>query len=105
MGKSIVGDVVVVPFPQTDLTAGKRRPALVVATFPGDDLVLAQITTRPTVGACAIPIGRNSGRSSVDIDHGADQRAILVRAHVHDGSSAARAGSLHAIVTGRAVVG
>jgi hypothetical protein len=31
MGKPLVGEVVVLPFPQSDLQAGKRRPALVVA--------------------------------------------------------------------------
>jgi len=34
------------PFPQTDLKAGKRRPALVVAELPGDDLILCQITSQ-----------------------------------------------------------
>ncbi len=46
MGKPVVGDVVVLPFPQTNLQAGKRRPALVVADLPGDDLVLCQITSQ-----------------------------------------------------------
>jgi mRNA interferase MazF len=46
MGKPLVGDVVVLPFPQTNLQAGKRRPALVVADLPGDDLVLCQITSQ-----------------------------------------------------------
>ena len=46
MGKPVVGEVVVLPFPQTDLQAGKRRPALVVAGLSGDDLILCQITTQ-----------------------------------------------------------
>jgi mRNA interferase MazF len=46
MGKPVVGDVVVLPFPQTDLQAGKRRPALVVADVTGDDLILCQITSQ-----------------------------------------------------------
>jgi mRNA interferase MazF len=45
MGKPVIGEVVVLPFPQTDLQAGKRRPALVVADLTGDDLILCQITT------------------------------------------------------------
>ncbi|MCW5551824.1 MAG: type II toxin-antitoxin system PemK/MazF family toxin [Verrucomicrobiae bacterium] len=44
MGKPLVGEVVVLPFPQTNLQSGKRRPALVVADLPGDDLVLCQVT-------------------------------------------------------------
>jgi mRNA interferase MazF len=46
MGKPVVGEVVVLPFPQTDLQAGKRRPALVVADLAGDDLILCQITSQ-----------------------------------------------------------
>jgi len=46
MGKPLVGEVVVLPFPQTDLQAGKRRPALVVASLNGDDLILCQITSQ-----------------------------------------------------------
>jgi mRNA interferase MazF len=46
MVKPIVGDVVVVPFPFSDLTEAKRRPALVVADLDGDDLILCMITSR-----------------------------------------------------------
>src|SRR2546425_4122252 len=46
MGKPVVGEIVVLPFPQTDLQAGKRRPALVVADLAGDDLILCQITSQ-----------------------------------------------------------
>ena len=46
MGKPIVGEVVVLPFPQTNLQSGKRRPALVVADLRGDDLILCQITSQ-----------------------------------------------------------
>jgi hypothetical protein len=46
MGKPVAGEVVVFPFPQTNLQSGKRRPALVVADLPGDDLVLCQITRK-----------------------------------------------------------
>ena len=46
MGKPVIGEVVVLPFPQTDLQAGKRRPALVVANLAGDDLILCQITSQ-----------------------------------------------------------
>src|ERR1035437_1380520 len=44
MGKPVTGEVVVFPFPQTNLQSGKRRPALVVADLAGDDLVLCQIS-------------------------------------------------------------
>lgn len=50
------GDVVVVPFPFSDLTQAKRRPALVLATLPGDDLILCQITSQITSDQYAFPI-------------------------------------------------
>lgn len=56
MGKPVAGDVVVLPFPQTDLQAGKRRPALVVASLPGDDLILCQITSRARSDGFSIPL-------------------------------------------------
>jgi hypothetical protein len=37
VGKSVAGDIVVLPFPQTNLQQGKRRPALVVVDLKGDD--------------------------------------------------------------------
>ena len=55
MGKPIVGEVVVLPFPQTDLQAGKRRPALVVADLTGDDLILCQITGQSRRDGYSIP--------------------------------------------------
>jgi len=56
MGKPVVGDVVVLPFPQTNLQAGKRRPALVVADLPGDDLVLCQITSQLRAEGPCLPL-------------------------------------------------
>ncbi len=46
MAKFIKGDVVVVPFAFSDLTQAKRRPALVIVTLEGDDLILCQITSQ-----------------------------------------------------------
>jgi len=46
MGKFVKGDVVVLPFPFSDLSSSKRRPALVVAIASSDDIVLAQITSQ-----------------------------------------------------------
>jgi len=45
MAEFVKGDVIVVPFPFSDLTQAKRRPALVIATLAGDDLILCQITS------------------------------------------------------------
>jgi len=52
----VKGDVVVVPFPFSDLSTVKRRPALVVATPGGDDLILCQITSQQVRDRYAIGI-------------------------------------------------
>lgn len=46
MERFVKGDVVVIPFPFSDLTGVKRRPALVVANLEGNDLILCQITSQ-----------------------------------------------------------
>ncbi|MDO9036700.1 MAG: hypothetical protein Q7U51_16080 [Methanoregula sp.] len=46
MGGLVKGDVVVVLFPFSDLSSVKKRPALVLATPDGDDVILSQITSR-----------------------------------------------------------
>ncbi len=46
MAKFVKGDVVVVPFPFSDLTQAKRRPALVITALEGDDVILCQITSQ-----------------------------------------------------------
>ncbi len=45
MEKFIKGDVVVMPFPFSELSGSKKRPALVLADLPGDDILLCQITS------------------------------------------------------------
>jgi mRNA interferase MazF len=45
MGKFMKGDVVVIPFPFSDLSGSKCRPAFVLADLEGDDVVLCQITS------------------------------------------------------------
>ena len=69
MGKPVVGEVVVLPFPQTNLQAGKRRPALVVADLTGDDLILCQITSQARSDSYSIPLAAadfERGRLAVD---------------------------------------
>ena len=56
MEKFVKGDVVVVPFPFSDLTQAKRRPALVVSVLEGDDLILSQITSQFVKDSYAISI-------------------------------------------------
>ena len=50
------GDLVVVPFPFSDLTRAKRQPALVLANLDGDDLILCQITSQSVRDQYAIPL-------------------------------------------------
>lgn len=46
MERFVKGNVVVVPFPFSDLTQAKRRPALIIAELEGNDLILCQITSQ-----------------------------------------------------------
>ncbi|MBI2661471.1 type II toxin-antitoxin system PemK/MazF family toxin [Candidatus Woesearchaeota archaeon] len=46
MEKLVKGDVAVLPFPFSDLSASKKRPALVMAILEGDDIILCQITSQ-----------------------------------------------------------
>ncbi len=56
MEEFITGDLVVVPFPFSDLSQTKNRPALVVATYDGPDVILAQITSQPYSDSYAISL-------------------------------------------------
>jgi mRNA interferase MazF len=57
LARFVKGDVVVVPFPFSDLTQAKRRPALVIAVLQGDDVILCQITSQTVADRYAITIG------------------------------------------------
>lgn len=59
MAKFVKGDVVVVPFPFSDLTQAKRRPTIVIADLEGDDLILCQITSQAIKDKYAIPTNDN----------------------------------------------
>jgi len=63
MGKFVKGDVVVVPFPFSDLTANKKRPALVVAVLTGDDVILCQITSQTISDSYAVPLSNEDFRT------------------------------------------
>ena len=68
MGKPVAGDIVVLPFPQTNLQQGKRRPALVLVDLAGDDLILCQITSQVHHDAYSIAVEQGdcqSGRLAV----------------------------------------
>ncbi len=42
----VKGDVVVIPFPFSDLSSTKKRPALILSALEGQDMILCQITSR-----------------------------------------------------------
>ena len=46
MEKFVKGDVVITPFPFSDLKSSIKRPALVIANLKSDDLILCQITSK-----------------------------------------------------------
>jgi mRNA interferase MazF len=69
VGKPVVGEVVVLPFPQTNPQAGKRRPALVVARLQGGDVILCQVTSQARSDGYSISLSAadfERGRLSVD---------------------------------------
>jgi mRNA interferase MazF len=56
MAKFVKGDVVVVPFPFSNLSQSKRRPAIVITALEGNDAILCQITSKDIKDAYAISL-------------------------------------------------
>lgn len=73
MERFVKGDIVVVPFPFTDFTQTKRRPALIVAPLQGDDVILCQITSHLNKDIYSIPLDKD------DFDSGELKQASNVR--------------------------
>ena len=89
MARFMKGDFVVVPFPFSDLTQTRRRPAFVVASLKGDDVILCQITSQSLRDQYAISFndrdfetGSLKQRSNIRPNRlfTADSRIILYRA-------------------------
>ena len=72
MERFVKGDVVL-PFPFSDLTEAKRRPALVVAELEGNDRILCQITSQLFRDRYAIPVEEG------DFEDGSLNKASNVR--------------------------
>ena len=53
----VKGDVIVLPFPYSDLSQVKRRPAIVVGLSSGGDIILCQITSKTVADGDAVPLG------------------------------------------------
>jgi mRNA interferase MazF len=73
MAKFVKGDIVVVPFPFSDLTNSKRRPALVITELTGDDVILCQITSKNTNDKYSIEL------NSTDFENGNLNQASNIR--------------------------
>lgn len=75
MERLVTGDVVILPFPFSDLTHTKKRPAVVLGTPTAQDIILCAITSTK----------RNDGYDVVitkqDFTHGQLRRQSSVRAH------------------------
>jgi len=63
MAKFVKGAIVVVPFPFSDLTGAKRRPAFVITELPGNDILLCQITSKAGKDKYSVPINSSAFRS------------------------------------------
>jgi mRNA interferase MazF len=59
MERFVKGDVVVLPFPFSDLSETKRRPALVLVPLTGNDLILCLITSQVKADSYTIPLKSN----------------------------------------------
>ena len=97
MGTTMRGDIVVLPFPFSDLSGSKRRPAMVVAVLKGEDIILCQITSVSREDSDAVAISENDmeigslSRMSYARPNRiftADSRIIIYRAgHLHEAKS------------------
>lgn len=73
MAGFVKGAVVVLPFPYSDLSQSKRRPAVVVSLSSGPDLILCQITSQTVRDSDALPL------SNIDFASGALSKPSNIR--------------------------
>ena len=107
MGKFIKGDVVVFPF--TDLSAAKKRPALIVADLNGDDYIMLQITSKNVNDAYSIPLlntdflsgtlNQNSNIRPNKIFTLCENLVLYKIGHISDSKFAECVSKIHSIIT------
>lgn len=73
MGAPAAGSVVLVPFPFSDLSQSKLRPAVVLADAGRSDFVLCQVTSNPYADPLAVEL------SAADFASGSLQRTSYAR--------------------------
>lgn len=73
MGSPAIGGVVLVPFPFSDLSSAKLRPAVVLASVRRGDYVLCQVTSNPHADPLAVEIKGD------DFSSGSLERTSFVR--------------------------
>lgn len=73
MERFVKSDIIVLPFPFSDLSSSKKRPALVVATLTGDDLICSQITSESRFDEYALVL------ENKDFKDGNLQQTSLIR--------------------------
>lgn len=56
MAEFVKGDIVVLPFPFTDLSTSKRRPAVILSNIKGADYIMLQITSKNVKDDYSIPL-------------------------------------------------
>jgi mRNA interferase MazF len=59
MEKLVKGDIVVIPFPYSDLSNTKRRPAFVITSFPNMEVILCQITSQKPSDSYSVRINNS----------------------------------------------
>jgi len=59
MAEFVKGDIVVIPFPFSDLSNTKRRPAIILSNLLGNDYIMAQITSQNVFDAMSVIIDAN----------------------------------------------
>jgi mRNA interferase MazF len=56
MEEFVKGQIVVVPFPFSDLSDFKKRPAVVISSLKGNNLILAQVTSKERTARYSLEI-------------------------------------------------
>jgi mRNA interferase MazF len=78
MARFVAGDVIVLPFPDTNQTAGKIRPAVVVGSTSTGDLLVCMITSAGYGGEIMPLDGKNQQSSGLRVASSVRPERLLV---------------------------